>query len=235
VSSGTGFGADIAAPACTYDPDGATLVVIAKTPAAGRSKTRLCPPCTPAEAAALAEAALRDTLAAVAATPAARRVVALDGDSGEWLPPGFEVIAQRGEGLAERLAAAFEDVGGPALLVAMDTPQVTPEQLGEGLASVTSGGFDAALGATADHGYWGIGLRCPDRAAFKGVPMSSPRTHAAQLARLEALGLDVAALGLLRDVDTIADARVVARAAPRSRFAAALDALALDTPALAEA
>ena len=66
-----------------------TLAVIAKAPVAGRVKTRLCPPCTPEEAAALAEAALRDTLAAMAAAaPRAawrRRVVVLDGAPGAWL------------------------------------------------------------------------------------------------------------------------------------------------------
>ena len=47
-----------------------TVIVLAKAPVAGRVKTRLCPPCTPAEAATLAEAALADTLAAAVA-PAA--------------------------------------------------------------------------------------------------------------------------------------------------------------------
>ena len=46
-----------------------------------------------------------------------------------WLPAGFEVIPQRGDGLDERLAAAFADVGEPAFLVGMDTPQVTPALL----------------------------------------------------------------------------------------------------------
>src|SRR5207247_5511290 len=68
------------------------LIVLAKAPRPGRVKTRLCPPCTPAEAAALAEAALRDTLAAVAATPAERRVLALDGPVPSRLARGFEVI-----------------------------------------------------------------------------------------------------------------------------------------------
>ena len=59
---------------------GVALVVIAKAPAPGRSKTRLCPPCTADEAAQLAAAALEDTLAAVGATPARRYVLALDGE-----------------------------------------------------------------------------------------------------------------------------------------------------------
>src|SRR5215469_4765604 len=107
----------------------ATIVVIAKAPVAGRVKTRLCPPCTPAEAAALAEAALRDTLAVVAATPATARVLSLDGAPGPWIPDGFVIVPQLGQGLDERLANAFAAVTGPALLIGMDTPQVTPELL----------------------------------------------------------------------------------------------------------
>ncbi|MGW3405211.1 glycosyltransferase, partial [Streptomyces zhihengii] len=68
-----------------------TLIVIAKAPAAGRVKTRLTPHFTPEEAAELARAALADTFAAVLATPAARRVLALDGLPGPWVPEGIEV------------------------------------------------------------------------------------------------------------------------------------------------
>lgn len=56
-----------------------TLLVIAKEPRPGRVKTRLTPPFTPTQTAALAEAALVDTLHAVAATPARRRVLVLAG------------------------------------------------------------------------------------------------------------------------------------------------------------
>jgi rSAM/selenodomain-associated transferase 1 len=202
----------------------AALVVIAKAPAAGRSKTRLCPPCTPEEAAALAEAALRDTLAALLAAPVrGRRVLVLDGEPGSWLAPGIDVVAQRGDGLAERLAAAFDDVGGPAFLVGMDTPQLTPRLLADGLRALSHA--DAVLGMAQDGGYWGIGLRAPAPAAFAGVPMSVARTGALQLARLRALGLAAAGLPVLRDVDLLADARAVATLAPASRFAAALAAI----------
>jgi uncharacterized protein len=198
----------------------ATLIVIAKAPVPGRVKTRLCPPCTPPQAAALAEAALRDTLAAALQTRAGRRVVALDGAPGAWLPAGFEVIPQRGAGLADRLASAFGDVGGPAFLIGMDTPQVRPEWLDGGLDAVSSA--DAALGRSPDGGYWGIGLRRPDPAVFAGVPMSQHFTGAVQRARLAMLGLATAVLRPLLDVDTWGDALAVAREAPRSRFAAAL-------------
>ena len=198
------------------------LVVIAKEPVPGRVKTRLTPPCSPAGAAALAAAALADTLAAVARTRrAGRRVLVLDGAPGPWVPRGFEVLPQRGDGLAARLAAAFADVGGPAFLIGMDTPQVTPAQLDDGLRALDRA--DAAFAPALDGGYWAIGLRKADARVFDGVPMSRDDTGAVQRARLAILGLRTAILPPLRDVDTIEDARAVAREAPDGRFAALLD------------
>lgn len=197
-------------------------MVLAKAPRPGRSKTRLCPPCTPRDAAALARAALADTLDAVLATPAARRVLVLDGPVGDWLAPGIEVVAQRGAGLDERLAHAFADIGGPALLVGMDTPQVTRGDLACGLERLAAPGVDAVLGPATDGGYWAIGLRAAQPRAFLGVPMSTAWTGRAQRERLRQLGLRVALLPALRDVDRIADARAVAALAPAGRFARAL-------------
>ena len=148
-----------------------TLLVIAKEPRPGRVKTRLTPPFTPEEAAGLAEASLADTLHAVAATPATRRVLVLDGAPGPWLPPGFDVVAQCAGGLDERLAEAFAGCAGPALLIGMDTPQVTPE-----LLTVDFADCDAWFGPAQDGGFWALGLACPDPALLRGVPMSTPMT-----------------------------------------------------------
>ncbi|HEX4832804.1 MAG TPA: DUF2064 domain-containing protein [Trebonia sp.] len=206
---------------------GTTLLVIAKQPVPGRVKTRLVPPYTPEQAAALAEAALADTLHAVALAPARRRVLVLDGEPGPWLPPGFEVMPQSGGPLDERLAAAFAAVDGPALLIGMDTPQVTPE-----LLAVDWQDADAVFGPAADGGFWALGLRAPDPALLRGVPMSAPETGAIQRARLVAAGLRVTELPQLRDVDTAADAAAVARQAPWTRFAArARELSATDSPA----
>jgi hypothetical protein len=205
------------------------LLVIAKAPVPGRSKTRLCPPCSFEEAVALAEASLRDTLDAVLATPVPHRVLVLDGAPGPWLPDGFDVIPQRGNGLGERLAGAFEDCGEPAFLVGMDTPQVTPALLSQGLAAVERG--ETAFGAAPDGGYWAIGLPRPDRRVFHGIPMSRPDTGTRQRERLVELGLNICDLPPLRDVDTFADARAVAAAAPATRFAAALAGLGIEATA----
>ena len=200
-----------------------TLLVIAKQPLPGRVKTRLCPPCQPAEAARLAAAALGDTLAAVAATAAARRVLVFDGDPSDWLAPGFDVIAQRGDGLGERLQAAFDAVTGPALLIGMDTPQISAARLAAAAARLAR--CDAVIAPTDDGGYWCVGFREPVPGAFRDVPMSTGHTYASQLARFEQLGLSVAIEPRLRDVDTISDARIVARQVPSSRFAHALAAI----------
>jgi uncharacterized protein len=208
---------------------GVALVVIAKAPAPGRSKTRLCPPCTPEQAAALADASLRDTIKAVAAAPARRRIVALEGEPDGWLRPGFELHQQRGDGLAERLGHALVAAGGPALVVGMDTPQLSGPLLRETARRLTEPGIDAVLGPAVDGGYWTIGLRRPDRSVFSGVPMSRGDTFAIQLRRLDSLGLRTALLPPLRDVDTIEDAAAVARASPDTEFAATLRRLGPST------
>ncbi|MFF7309332.1 DUF2064 domain-containing protein [Streptomyces sp. NPDC008137] len=194
-----------------------SLLVIAKEPLPGRVKTRLCPPFTPEEAAALAEAALTDTLCAVAAAPARRRILVLEGKAGPWLPPGFDVVAQCSGGLDARLAAAFAGCDGPALLIGMDTPQVTPA-----LLTVDFDGYDACFGAAEDGGFWALGLAVPDPELVREVPMSTPTTGAVQRSRLVAAGLKVRELPCLRDVDDAADAEAVAAAAPHGRFAAEL-------------
>ena len=203
------------------------MLVVAKEPVPGRVKTRLCPPCTAAQAAELAEAALADTLEAVARCGAGRRLLALDGRPGPWLPAGFEVFPQRGSGLDERLAAAWDRAGGPGIQIGMDTPQVTAGLLDDCLQRLVVPSGTAALGLAEDGGWWALGLRQPDPAVFLGVPMSTPWTGFAQDRRLRDLGHDPVLLPRFRDVDHMEDAVAVADDAPGTRFAeACLRALA---------
>jgi glycosyltransferase A (GT-A) superfamily protein (DUF2064 family) len=199
-----------------------TLLVIAKEPVPGRVKTRLTPPYSPREAAALAEAALTDTLEAALAVPAYRRVLVLDGAPGPWLPAGFEVAPQAAGGLDERLAAAFGACRGPAVLIGMDTPQVTPELLRPAMDPFAWRDCSAWFGPATDGGFWALGLAAPDPELLRGVPMSQPYTGREQRARLTAAGLTVRDLPVLRDVDTAADAEAVAAEAPGTRFARAV-------------
>ena len=199
------------------------LLLFAKAPQPGRVKTRLCPRATPEQAAAIAEAALADTIDVLSATPAVRRAIVLSGRYP--VPAGWYAVAQRGRGLAARLVHAYTDTaltGIPSLLVGMDTPQLTTALL-TAAARVLGNGADAVLGPADDGGWWTLGLRDPTRAAvLREVPMSTSDTGAHTLAALRRQGLTVTLLPRLRDIDTAADAYTVAAHHPNGRFAHAV-------------
>jgi rSAM/selenodomain-associated transferase 1 len=210
------------------------LIILAKLPIAGRVKTRLCPPCAPAQAAAVAEAALLDTFDAARRTSRFTRRVLVVERFGlplgraihDAISSGFEVIDQRGEGLAERLANAFADVGGPAVLVGMDTPQLRSEVLDGAAAALAPG--TAVLGLAPDGGFWLIGLDGHGSGAFDGVPMSTAGTGAAQRRRLAEQGLHVTSAPSLRDIDTFGDAVEVAEEHPHLRLTKVVRALVIE-------
>jgi rSAM/selenodomain-associated transferase 1 len=186
------------------------VTVIAKSPQPGRVKTRLCPPCTEAQAAELAAAALGDTLDSVLWATAGRhvrRVLLLDGPTPPWLPGEFEVMPQGSGDLGERMADGF-DVLGPGLVVGMETPHAVAD-LDVALAALATG--EDVIGPAVDGGYWAIGLGRVDRRAFAGVAWSTAHTLSDQVRALGALGRRVTLLHEARDIDTFDD--VVALAA----------------------
>ena len=199
------------------------VTVIAKAPVPGQVKTRLSPPCTPEQTAEVAAAALADTLAAVedvARAAVARRVLLLDGDRQSWMSTAFEVVAQRGTGLEQRLCNGFVDLG-PGVIIGMETPHVAAA-LTSAVAAARRG-VDS-IGLATDGGYWMIGL-CAASAAianelFDGIPMSSTHTGLAQLRRLQAHGRQVQLLPMARDLDTFDDLRAVAESGRTGSLAA---------------
>ncbi len=227
-------------------PDEPTLalLVLAKAPEPGRVKTRLCPPLTLLQAADLAAAALLDTLGAVRAVPGGRVVVALAGRLSSAARAvelavelrGVATRRQRGPDLGHRIAAAHRAAAGvvpgrPVLQIGMDTPQVEPALLTEAAGPLSRGTADAVLGPAADGGWWALGLRDPRAAAaIAGVPTSRHDTGERTAHALRAAGLRVGLLPELTDVDTAADAAVVARLAPTTRFAAAVAGLPALSP-----
>jgi len=201
-----------------------TLVVIAKECLPGRVKTRLHPALSYEQAAEAASAALADTLAALAGLPADRRILAFDG----IVPPigsePYDVIPQSAGDLDERLAAVFDEVEGPTVLVGMDTPQLRPEHLAPFFPwpAARDDGTDFVFGPALDGGFWCLGMREPRGELIRGVPMSRDDTGVRQLHRLSEAGGGIRMLPPLMDVDTIFEARAVAALAPETRFAVAL-------------
>jgi uncharacterized protein len=189
-------------------PPRTAIGLIAKAPTPGRVKTRLCPPLTPAEAAEVAAALLADTAANAAATGHDLWAVHTGEEDGiaALLPPDTPLLAQRGEGLAERLAAAQADLHRVGylrvVLLGGDCPTVTPCYLMEAIALLDV--HDVVLGAAADGGYTLIGSSGVAPALF-AVEMSTPRVLADTLDRAAAGGLRFARLPARHDLDDAED------------------------------
>jgi hypothetical protein len=213
-----------------------TVSVFTRRPEPGGVKTRLSPALPAALASDLQRAMLADTLAAVLASRAARRVIHWADGATAGFPEaaGFTAAVQRGEGLGARLEAAVEELfgsgGGPLVIVGSDAPELGPEALNAGLEALDQ--HDVALAPTPDGGFHLIGLSRPIPGLFDEVPWSSERTLEALVERATALGKRVARLEPIADVDTPADlvaliARLVERASRAPATAAALAAIGL--------
>src|SRR5258705_12960272 len=85
------------------------LIVVAKRPTPGKTKTRLSPPLTPELASALYECFLFDTLDQMRQVSDAQHVIAYldECDYFQRLAPDFELIPQEGRDLGERLDHAL--------------------------------------------------------------------------------------------------------------------------------
>jgi glycosyltransferase A (GT-A) superfamily protein (DUF2064 family) len=209
------------------------ILITAKAPIPGFAKTRLAASIGPDRAADVAAAALLDTLQAAAAVPAAGRFVALTGDLSQAARgaqiraalDGWTVFEQCGSSFGQRLAHAHGVVAeagpGPVIQIGMDTPQVTSANL-QAVADSLAAGAPIVLGAADDGGWWVLGLADGNRAAaLVDVKMSTPTTHADTAHALTRDGTAWLPTEVLRDVDTLEDAEVVAALIPESRFARA--------------
>ena len=196
------------------------ILVLAKEPLTGRVKTRLCPPLSFEEAAAIAAASLADTLDASIAAGADEVVLILDGQPGWWCPAGVRVVAQVDAPFGDRLEAAWTHATGPAIQIGMDTPQANVSVLQAAMTALEqtdpTGGV---IGPATDGGWWLLGLHQALAGAFDGVPMSDVRTAKFQVARIAELGVLLSEIETLTDVDTVDQLLVVAgQTHPHSRF-----------------
>lgn len=193
------------------------VAVIAKECLPGKVKTRLQPEYTPGEAAAIAAASLAETIAMMTSLPATRRILYFDGAVVPSAARDWDIIPQCSGGLDERIAALFDAVGEPMLLLGMDTPHLDPSYLGEVFAPWDD--TDAWFGPATDGGFWALGMREPDGSLVRGVPMSTSQTGLRQRERLADAGMTVRLLPSVTDIDTPADLRSAAERSLRLRRA----------------
>jgi rSAM/selenodomain-associated transferase 1 len=207
------------------------VLLVAKAPSPGRTKTRLSPPLSPEEASELGAAMLLDTLEGCRREADEVGILHARSDEAGQLRGllGTEIVLveQRGTGLRDALCSGAEamlDRRSAVALVAPDVPGIPPGAL-ERCWTALEAGADVVLGPGHDGGYWLVGLREPLTAPFEDIPWSTPAVLETTLARCGAAGLAVELLEPWRDIDTPADLDALAPLAeslPGSRTAALL-------------
>jgi rSAM/selenodomain-associated transferase 1 len=193
------------------------LGIMAKAPQAGRVKTRLVPPLTPHEAAALSLCSLRDTAENVASTAArlGANAVAVYTPVGsepafeDLLPKEFSLLPQYGESLGERLFNATQRLlrlgYASVCLINSDSPTLPSDRLAGAHYALAHPGDRVVLGPARDGGYYLIGLKRAHHRLFDAIDWSTSRVLAQTLERAAEIELDVELLPEWYDVDSTAD------------------------------
>jgi rSAM/selenodomain-associated transferase 1 len=185
------------------------LLIVAKRPVAGQTKTRLCPPLSAGQAAQLYECFLRDTLdVARAVTDVTRYIAYLPYDESAYfhqLASDFALIPQIGASLGERLDHALthclQDGFERAVILDSDSPTLPPAYVAQAFDALNTA--DVTLGPCEDGGYYLIGLKRPQSRLLREVRMSTPNVLRDTLTLAEQDGLRVALLPTWYDVDTV--------------------------------
>ncbi len=188
------------------------LVIMAKRPAVGRTKTRLCPPLTLAQAAALYDALLRDTIELVAGLDGVRLAIAVTppeaADSFRYIsPPGTILLPVTGKDIGDCLDQVLGRLlaSGHSQAIALNSDGPTLPLAYVQQAVVRLMDADVVLGPSEDGGYYLIGLKQPRPELFQDIKWSTEQVTGQTLDRAEALRLNVTLLPSWYDVDTAAD------------------------------
>jgi rSAM/selenodomain-associated transferase 1 len=196
----------------THNEHTNALLVVAKRPAPGRTKTRLTPPLSPHTAAALYECFLQDTIELMRQVKVARPVLAYlpaeDKPYFNQLAPGFELLVQVGDDLGARLDNAtthyLERGCERVVIMDSDSPTLPVDYLVQAFQALDES-TDIVLGPCDDGGYYLIGMKQPAPRLLREVRMSTPNVvdETLKLAREE--GLHVQLLPAWYDVDNVED------------------------------
>lgn len=183
----------------------ARIVIFAKAPVAGRTKTRLIPALGAEGAALLAREMLERTVAEAVAS-GLRVELCGEPDAASWSDAPVLRTAQ-GEGdLGARLARAAARVLGEGerpILIGADCPALDRSRLAAAAAALED--HDAAIHPAADGGYVLLGLRRLDPSLFDGMSWSTDAVGARTIAAIRALGWSLFTGDTLADVDEPAD------------------------------
>ena len=188
------------------------IVVMAREPVAGSTKTRLAAAIGAPEAASLYESFLLDTLATCGSLPAALLIsYAPDGSRAEQY---FRRIAPRailalqeevafGARLAAAMQAAFDREFERVAVIGSDIPHLAAAWIQDAFTSLDD--HDLALGPTQDGGYYLLALRTPNPRLFDDIDWSSGLELGQTHSRAGELELRVKEVQDTFDIDDIGD------------------------------
>ena len=184
------------------------LIVVAKQPAPGQTKTRLSPPLMPEQASGLYECFLQDTLDQMRQVDETQRLIAyLPQDAQDYfhrLAPDFKLILQNGHDLGGRLDNALTDCLSQgyerAVIMDSDSPTLRPAFLSQAFTALADGA-DVVLGPCEDGGYYLIGIKKPAPRLLREVHMSTATVMADTITIAKEEGLSVSLLPTWYDVD----------------------------------
>lgn len=212
----------------------AHILVFAKMPRPGHVKTRLVPPLTMREAAAVHAACLKDVVAGARLTGARLRILYDEAPGAEdYFARSFAELERERQSAGDlgcRLGNAFANAfaAGASVVVAIgaDAPTLPTSHLREGLKATRNAGV--ALGPAADGGYYLLGLHHDvwpaAREMFRGIPWSTALVFETTARRAAAIGLQPRRLPPWYDIDRIADLELArGDARPDSHLARLLD------------
>ncbi len=189
------------------------VIVMVKAPRAGFVKTRLTPPLSGMDAAALAECFAQDTVNS-ASRVASEVIIAYAPADGRdmleaFLRNNLHWLEQHGADLGERLedatVRAFGMGFGPLVFIGADSPTLPHLFIDTAIHSLAAAQSDITLGPTDDGGFYLVGLRRHAPGLFQNVAWSTPQTYAQAAHNAARLGLRLLELQPWYDVDTPAD------------------------------
>jgi rSAM/selenodomain-associated transferase 1 len=201
------------------------VIVMAKRPRPGNSKTRLIPSLGAEGAAALASSMLEDTVAMLTCRDDCTVVIGFDPpDARTWFDtefPGIALIEQRGGSLGERLdgvlSDALESGFDSVFAIGADSPDLPPLHLDDAFELLDEPECDIVFGPTNDGGYYLIGWKSSWSNVVTDVKMSTPTVLHDSLEIARKLGASVALAPEWFDVDEVGDlARLRVSLGPKS-------------------
>jgi uncharacterized protein len=193
------------------------LIILTRYPEAGKAKTRLIPALGAEGAAALHRQLAEHTLIRVQDLqlrhPLCVEVRFAGGDRRlmqGWLGTDLMYTVQ-GEGdlgdrMARSFAAAFAAGVTRAVMIGTDCPELDATLLEQAFQALTT--HDLVLGPASDGGYYLIGLRSPQPDLFVGISWSTAAVLAQTMAIATGLGLAIADLPVLSDIDHPDDLKI---------------------------